>query len=85
MQHYFGSYVFPLLEETRAQLRSNMQNLQGVPFAEVIDFSKFEQDATKLYNVKVDKWQSRFSGGEPYRVLPGDIFCFSGFLARICL
>ncbi|KAM1228222.1 hypothetical protein ACFX2J_007344 [Malus domestica] len=79
VQHYFGSYVFPLLEETRAQLRSSMQNLQRVPFAEVIDFSKFERDATKLYYVKVDKWQSRFSGGEPYRALPGDNFVLADF------
>lgn len=79
MQHYFGSYVFPLLEETRVQLRSSMQNLQRVPFAEVVDFSKFESDVTKLYNVKVDNWQNRFSGGEPYRVLPGDTFVLADF------
>ncbi|CAN6557927.1 unnamed protein product [Malus baccata var. baccata] len=32
-----------------------------------------------LYENKVDKWQSRFSVGEPYRVLPGDNFVLADF------
>ncbi|KAK9275807.1 hypothetical protein L1049_023077 [Liquidambar formosana] len=74
--HYLGSFVFPVLEETRAQLCSSMEIIFRAPFAEVIDFGECKPYGTSLYDFKVDNWRNRFSdrGKEPYRTLPGDIF-----------
>ncbi|KAM1431247.1 hypothetical protein ACFX2I_047220 [Malus domestica] len=76
--HYFGSYSFPLLEETRAKVQSSMETIDRAPFAEVVAFneSKSKFDETWIYNIKVDEWRNRFSerGKEPYKTLPGDLF-----------
>ncbi|KAK9275351.1 hypothetical protein L1049_022615 [Liquidambar formosana] len=76
VEHYLGSFVFPLLEETRAELCSSMEIISRAPFAEVIAFDECKPYGTSLYDVKVDYWRNRFSdrGKEPYRTLPGDIF-----------
>ncbi|KAG7980451.1 hypothetical protein I3843_05G182900 [Carya illinoinensis] len=82
---YFGSYVYPLLEETRAQLHSSMEIISRAPFAEVIEFHEskayggrksYDVDGRKSYDVKVDQWRNRFTapGEEPYKTLPGDVF-----------
>ncbi|XP_061990364.1 uncharacterized protein LOC133708842 [Rosa rugosa] len=73
-QHYFRSYVYPLLEETRAELHSNMKTLNRAPFAQVVGFEEAKPYGT--YDVKVDYWHNRFidSGKEPYKTLPGDLF-----------
>ena len=77
--HYFGSYEYPLLEETRAQLCSSMEILFNAPFAEVISLEEARPYGTKLYDLKIDSWKNRFSGrGEdPYKTLPGDVFVLS--------
>ncbi|XP_059624937.1 uncharacterized protein LOC132268175 [Cornus florida] len=78
-ENYLGSYVFPLLEETRAELASSMEILYRAPFAEVISFTEFKVRGKLLYDVKVDYWRNRFNdrAKEPYRTLPGDIFVIS--------
>ena len=75
VQHYLGSYVYPLLEETRAQLHSSLEIICTAPYAKVINFLESKQYETKKYNVKVDYWRNRFRdrGKEPYRTLPGDV------------
>ncbi|PON39568.1 P-loop containing nucleoside triphosphate hydrolase [Parasponia andersonii] len=75
-EHYLGSYVNPLLEETRAELHSSMEMLYGAPFAEVIAFEEAKPYGTKLYEVRVNNWSNRFStsGRERYKTLPGDVF-----------
>ncbi|KAJ4710301.1 UvrD-like Helicase, ATP-binding domain, P-loop containing nucleoside triphosphate hydrolase [Melia azedarach] len=75
VKKYFRSFVFPLLEETRAQLFSSMKTISRAPFAEVVAFEESKPYRTKLYDVKVDNWKNRFSnhGKEPYKILPGDI------------
>ncbi|XP_061990361.1 uncharacterized protein LOC133708840 [Rosa rugosa] len=75
-EHYFGSYIYPLLEETRAEVHSSMETLNRAPFAEVVGFEEAKPYGTKLYDVKVDYWRNRFSdsGKEPYKTLPGDLF-----------
>lgn len=75
VKHYFGSYVLPLLEETRAQLQSSMEIISRAPYAEVVNFSECKPHGSLLYDVKVDHWRNRSSdrGKEPYNTLPGDI------------
>jgi len=76
VQQYFGSYVYPLLEETRAQLHSSIEIISEAPFAEVIAFDESKPYGSNLYDVKIDSWRNRFGvrGKEPYKTLPGDIF-----------
>ncbi|KAG8369518.1 hypothetical protein BUALT_Bualt14G0021900 [Buddleja alternifolia] len=78
VDQYLGSYVYPLLEETRTELASAMETLYKAPFAEVISFNESKRDAL-LYEVKVDHWRNRISdrGREPYRTLPGDVVLLS--------
>ncbi|KAJ9709587.1 hypothetical protein PVL29_001190 [Vitis rotundifolia] len=73
--HYFGSYIFPLLEEIRAEMCSSMEDIHSAPFAEVTSFDESKPYGSLLYDVKVDNWRNRFSdrGKEPYKTLPGDI------------
>ncbi|KAM1067711.1 hypothetical protein ACFX2J_022665 [Malus domestica] len=75
---YFGSYSFPLLEETRAHVQSSMETIDRAPFAKVIAFEESESnlDDTRTYSIMVDKWQNRQRerGKEPYKTLPGDLF-----------
>jgi hypothetical protein len=75
VQQYFGSYVYPLLEETRAQLHSSIEIISEAPFAEVIAFDESKPYGSNLYDVKIDSWRNRFGvrGKEPYKTLPGDI------------
>ncbi|KAJ4710310.1 p-loop nucleoside triphosphate hydrolase superfamily protein [Melia azedarach] len=75
VEQYFGSFIFPLLEETRAQLFSGMETISRAPFAEVVAFGESKPYGTKLYDVQVDNWKNRSSnrGKEPYKTLPGDI------------
>ncbi|KAK9932145.1 hypothetical protein M0R45_019393 [Rubus argutus] len=75
VDQYHGSYLYPLLEETRAQVHSSMETIDSAPFAEVVEFKK----SKRQYKIKVDYWRNRFSdrAKEPYKTLPGDFFCFS--------
>ncbi|KAL3582367.1 hypothetical protein D5086_016699 [Populus alba] len=75
VRHYLGSYVTPLLEETRAELSSSMHNISTAPFAEMVAFFEAKPHGTLLYDVNIDYWRnrSRGSGKEHYKTLPGDI------------
>ncbi|KAG5240587.1 P-loop containing nucleoside triphosphate hydrolases superfamily [Salix suchowensis] len=73
VEHYLGSYVIPLLEETRAQLSSSMDNISTAPFAEVVAFFESKPHDTLLYDVQIDYWRNRSRGKVPYKTLPGDI------------
>ncbi|KAK0573500.1 hypothetical protein LWI29_008983 [Acer saccharum] len=75
---YFGSFVYPLLEETRTQLCSSFDAIEQAPYAQIVGLeeskSKLYRYGTGLYNVKVDEWRNRFSSGkDPYKTLPGDV------------
>ncbi|TXG56676.1 hypothetical protein EZV62_017989 [Acer yangbiense] len=74
LQEYFGSFVFPLLEETRTQLCSSMNTIARTPFARIVYFEE-TKPRTNLYKVTVDEWKNVFSnrGKEPYKTLPGDV------------
>ena len=76
VKHCLGSYVYPLLEETRAQIHSSMEIIWRAPFVEVSSFEESKPYGTKVYEVKVDSWTNRFRerGKEPYKTLPGDLF-----------
>ncbi|KAK0573842.1 hypothetical protein LWI29_014378 [Acer saccharum] len=75
VEEYCSTFVFPLLEETRAQLCSGMDTISTAPFAQVVDLEESEAYGIELYDVKVDNWRNRYSnrGKEPYKMLPGDV------------
>ncbi|KAL6538714.1 hypothetical protein OROGR_012702 [Orobanche gracilis] len=78
VDQYLGSYVYPLLEETRFELASSLETVYNAPYAEVTYFRELKHD-NGLYNVKVDRWENRISdrGKDPYRTLPGDFVLLS--------
>ncbi|KAL2892258.1 TPR and ankyrin repeat-containing protein 1 [Bienertia sinuspersici] len=80
---YLNSYVYPLLEETRADLRSSLEIISRAPYAELVSYDKSRhangkacRDKSFLYDFQIDEWRNRFNdrGKEPYKTLPGDIF-----------
>ncbi|KAH0992032.1 hypothetical protein GBA52_003515, partial [Prunus armeniaca] len=78
VKHYFSSYLYPLLEETRAQVHSSMETVDRSPFAKVVAFEKcnpYGPYGENVYHIKVDGWGNRFNdrGKEPYKTLPGDL------------
>ncbi|MBA0619725.1 hypothetical protein Godav_005534, partial [Gossypium davidsonii] len=76
VEQYFGSYLLPLLDETRAALRSSMEVIARAPYAEVTYLKESKSHGTLLLDVNVDYWRNRFSDSEkePYKTLPGDVF-----------
>ncbi|KAF7849138.1 hypothetical protein BT93_L1208 [Corymbia citriodora subsp. variegata] len=74
VQHYLGSFVYPLLEETRASLCSSLENISALPFAMVTDFVKCKRNGN-IYAVEASRWskESNTHGKETYKTLPGDI------------
>ncbi|PON39571.1 hypothetical protein PanWU01x14_304060 [Parasponia andersonii] len=52
IDQYLGSYVYPLLEETRAQLYSSMEFLYQAPYAKLVDFKDSKPHGTRLEFIK---------------------------------
>ncbi|KAF9613111.1 hypothetical protein IFM89_005590 [Coptis chinensis] len=82
VDQYLGSYIHPLLEETRAELCSSMEVVSMAPVAEVVSLEECKPYGSFFYDVKVDSWRnrSRAGGKEPYKPKPGDIFILSDAL-----
>ncbi|KAL0539958.1 hypothetical protein IC582_024180 [Cucumis melo] len=76
VHQYLGSYHFPLLEETRAELSSSLKAIHKAPFARMVYIEEPKSSGKLLLNVKLDAWKNTTnnSGKESYRTLPGDIF-----------
>ncbi|XP_022942074.1 helicase SEN1-like [Cucurbita moschata] len=75
-EHYRGSYLFPLLEETRAELCSSLKAIHKAPSAQVVSIEESNAKRGKiLFNVNVSPWRSTDGKGQqPYKALPGHIF-----------
>ncbi|MQM02508.1 hypothetical protein Taro_035274, partial [Colocasia esculenta] len=73
---YMGSFMYPLLEETRVALRESMGAIGDAPFAEIVAVKEAEPFGEKSYDVKVQPWRNEsFScGNEIYKPSPGDVF-----------
>ncbi|KAL9162447.1 hypothetical protein ABFS82_07G090600 [Erythranthe guttata] len=78
VDQYLGSYIFPLLEETRAQLASAMETICSAPFAEVTSCTEATH-RNVVYIVKVDQWGNSVGdfGGERQKISPGDVVLLS--------
>lgn len=73
LDQYFGSFINPLLEETRAHLHSSMNPISKAPFAEVISMEEISPKDLGLYNIKINKWKN----GVKEILTFGDIFILS--------
>nr|GEZ84020.1 UvrD-like helicase, ATP-binding domain, P-loop containing nucleoside triphosphate hydrolase [Tanacetum cinerariifolium] len=60
-EHYFGSFVYPLLEETSAELASSMEIMYRASFAEIIYFNESKCGENMVYDVTVGPWKNQFS------------------------
>ncbi|XP_045821754.1 uncharacterized protein LOC123914598 [Trifolium pratense] len=82
-EKYFKSFVYPLLEETRANLCSSMENLSSSPYAQVVSLEKklSHSCGRNHYVVKTDTWKNASSsyGKELYKTLFGDVFILADF------
>ncbi|KAK2992174.1 hypothetical protein RJ640_000810, partial [Escallonia rubra] len=74
VEQYVMAFIYPLLEDIRAELFTKIEAISSAPFARVISLQKSK--AKRLYDVEVDNWKNndRRHGKEPYRPIPGDIF-----------
>ncbi|WJX52814.1 hypothetical protein P8452_38884 [Trifolium repens] len=83
IEQYFQSFVYPLLEETRAQICSSMEILSSSPYAEVVSLEKklSHSCGRNHYVVKTDSWKNISSGygKELYKTLSGDVFILADF------
>ncbi|KAI3888979.1 hypothetical protein MKX03_024118 [Papaver bracteatum] len=68
-KHYLGTYIMPLLEETRMEIYSQMKFMSGVLHAEVtsVEESKLHEGSF-FYCIKVNSWRNQYGiyGKEPY-------------------
>ncbi|KAI3867923.1 hypothetical protein MKW92_035569 [Papaver armeniacum] len=85
VEDYLGSYIFPLIEETRAELSSGMEVLLDAPYAEVISVKESALHGPFLYELKFDSWRNINSGSgkEPYSPKCGDLFVLSDVVPGI--
>ncbi|KAK2437779.1 P-loop containing nucleoside triphosphate hydrolase superfamily protein [Trifolium repens] len=83
IEQYFQSFVYPLLEETRAQICSSMEILSNSPYAEVVSLEKklSHSCGRNHYVVRTDSWKNISSGygKELYKTLSGDVFILADF------
>ncbi|KAE8648072.1 hypothetical protein Csa_018863 [Cucumis sativus] len=76
VHQYLGTYLFPLLEETRAELSLSLKAIHKAPFARLVSIEEPKSGGKLLLDVSVDSWRNTTKNGgkESYRTLPGDIF-----------
>lgn len=85
LHQYFGSYVYPLLEETRTELSSSFETISKLPFAQIVNITELKPRCSKRYDVEVDEWRRKMSSNrtkEPYKTLPGDVFVLTDFMPQ---
>ncbi|KAH9618695.1 hypothetical protein KSS87_006974, partial [Heliosperma pusillum] len=81
LEEYFSSYIHPLLEETRTELRSNLEIISTAPFAQVLSYKKINSCDSHLYNISVGDWKHKKvdRSKAPYNPLPGDVLAIVKF------
>ncbi|KAH6818921.1 hypothetical protein C2S51_002524 [Perilla frutescens var. frutescens] len=68
VNHYLNSFIPPLIEETHADLRSNMTTLHSVPLVEIFEVQQgqdFEPPECLYYDLDLKKGEEGSDGYEP--------------------
>ncbi|KAH9622535.1 hypothetical protein KSS87_017350 [Heliosperma pusillum] len=75
LPEYFSSFIYPLLEETRAELCSSLEIISKAPFSQIVSYDKVKSRNSLSYDISISDWKNRFDRGKaPYKTLPGDVF-----------
>ncbi|RWR84617.1 UvrD-like protein Helicase [Cinnamomum micranthum f. kanehirae] len=81
IHHYFQSYVTPLLEETRADMCSNMENLSRATTLKIEESKRHRKKEGFVYSIEVGPLQSStpnststVGGKEPFMPQRDDVF-----------
>ncbi|KAJ8629370.1 hypothetical protein MRB53_022693 [Persea americana] len=78
VEKYLSSFIFPLIEETRAQLCNSLEEVYDAPVAEIISIGEYEARSELFYFIDTCGWKSGSGiGGTKYKPRPGDIFVLS--------
>ncbi|XP_068646917.1 uncharacterized protein [Aristolochia californica] len=87
LDEYFQSFIFPLMEETRADISASLEAVSEAPSAEVtsieeVTLSKRKllvSDSSHVYRVEIDRWktESGFGVSKVYKPKGGDILILS--------
>ncbi|KAL5984656.1 hypothetical protein ACLOJK_041277 [Asimina triloba] len=82
VEDYVESYVFPLLEETRAELYSSLETISDAPHAEITAIEESKHASRFCYFINVNGWKSGLGirSDGIYKPLPGDIFILSSMI-----
>ncbi|PWA96126.1 uvrD-like Helicase, ATP-binding domain, P-loop containing nucleoside triphosphate hydrolase [Artemisia annua] len=75
VEHYFGSFVYPFLEETRSELATSIKVMDTAPFAHILSFDECTSGENMLYDVTVGHWENQYDerGKDAYHTVPGDL------------
>ncbi|XP_057779564.1 uncharacterized protein LOC130998148 [Salvia miltiorrhiza] len=77
VKHYLNSFINPLIEETHADLRSNMTSLHSAPVVQVLEVAEddhFEPPDNLLYELKLEEADKT---AEEYEPQVGDLIVLS--------
>ncbi|KAJ8629373.1 hypothetical protein MRB53_022696 [Persea americana] len=78
VEKYLSSFIFPLIEETRAELCNSLEEVYDAPVAEIISIEEYEARSELFYFIDICGWKSGSGiGGTNYKPRPGDIFVLS--------
>ncbi|KAK4773784.1 hypothetical protein SAY87_028803 [Trapa incisa] len=76
VESYLSSFLYPLLEDARAEICSSLRSISTLPYASVKVFKKLKPYNECFYNVGVDRWRNILTKqkDKPFNVSPGDLF-----------
>ncbi|XXG71987.1 hypothetical protein AAC387_Pa07g1187 [Persea americana] len=78
VKKYLSSFIFPLIEETRAELCDSLEEVYDAPVAEIVSIEEYEARSELFYFIDICGWKSGSDiGGTKYKPRPGDIFVLS--------
>ncbi|KAJ8506154.1 hypothetical protein OPV22_007040 [Ensete ventricosum] len=80
IEHYFGSFAAPLMEETRAEIHSSLDDISKAPRAKIIAIEKGQRksETTQEYYVDVEFIDNHIDcGSQNYKARNGDLFILS--------
>ncbi|KAL5983166.1 hypothetical protein ACLOJK_017249 [Asimina triloba] len=76
---YYGSYIYPLMEETRAELSASLEELRKAPVQEILSM-QLAKPKKRIYHISTEPVRNVSDGygsKGPYIPKGGDIFAFS--------
>ncbi|CAK9156532.1 unnamed protein product [Ilex paraguariensis] len=82
---YMNSFIYPLIEETHADLLSSMTNLPGAPMREILDVTiskDFKPPKALLYDITLTRLGEKENGNDKYEPEVGDLIVLTDVRPR---